>query len=122
MKVETVIDLFLGLPKTVFLNFRLLPVGQALKLPIWCTHRTMFKSLKGNVVINSPIKTGMIRFGFGGSGTAKYYSSVIENNGKIVFNGKSNFGGYSTVHNKRKQLPYNWKQCDFYRRISYCGV
>lgn len=87
------IDLILGLPKSIYFNFRQLPFKEAIKLPVMVSWRTKFKSLKGKVQIDSPIKTAMVRIGMDGSGTAFYQPVVIENNGILIFQKGVQFGG-----------------------------
>lgn len=64
-------------------------------MPVLLSWRTKFKALKGKMLIKSDIHTGMIRIGLLGigSGTAHYMPTVIENNGKIICNGRLSLGG-----------------------------
>ena len=87
------IDLLLGLPKSIWFNFCEIPFRDAIKLPVVVSWRTKFKSLKGKVKIDAPIKTAMVRIGMDGSGTASYQPVVIENNGTLVFQKGVSFGG-----------------------------
>ena len=87
------IDLILGLPKSICFNFCQLPFKEAIKLPVVVSWRTKFKSLKGKVRIDAPIKTAMVRIGMDGSGTAFYQPVVIENNGTLIFEKGVQFGG-----------------------------
>lgn len=49
--------------KTVYVNFRLLPFVQAIRLPIVIYGKTKILSLRGRCIIHAPIKFGMIQFG-----------------------------------------------------------
>lgn len=49
--------------KTIYINFRLLPFTQAIKLPILIYGKTKIFSLRGRCIIHAPIKFGMIQFG-----------------------------------------------------------
>ena len=93
--MNRVIEILLGLPKSIVFNFSQLDFNEAVRLPILVSYRTKFKSLKGKIHIEGLCKTGMIRIGLNGtgSGTAYYKPVVIENNGIIVFQGKVSIGG-----------------------------
>lgn len=41
------LKLLFGIPKTVYLNFKLLPFVDAVKLPIWVTYNAKMKILGG---------------------------------------------------------------------------
>lgn len=49
--------------KTIYINFRLLPFTQAIKLPILIYGKTKIFSLRGRCIIHAPINFGMIQFG-----------------------------------------------------------
>lgn len=55
---------FRGIFKTLYLNFRVLPFAQAIKLPIYCTAYTEFYSLRGRVVFDCPARHGLVKIGF----------------------------------------------------------
>ena len=95
MKIYNLIEIATGLPKSVLFNFSQLPFKQAVKMPVLVSWITKFKALKGKMLIKSDIHTGMIRIGLLGigSGTAHYMPTVIENNGKIICNGRLSLGG-----------------------------
>ena len=51
-----------NLYKTLYLNFKMLPFSQAIKLPIWIYGKMIFRSLEGKIIIDSDrITSGMIR-------------------------------------------------------------
>ena len=88
-----IVSLILSLPKTIYFNLRALPLIQALKLPVLVHWRTKFRSLQGKVIIVAPLRAGMVRIGFGGSGTASYSPNVLQLNGTCIFNDDISFGG-----------------------------
>jgi len=49
--------------KTLYVNFRLLPFSQAVKLPVYVSGPWKIFSLKGRIEIEGPVKRGMVRFG-----------------------------------------------------------
>lgn len=78
-------------------NFHYLPVYQAWKLPI-LLYKPKFLSMKGNVIIDShKIKTGMIQLGR--NMVSSYPNAGIkwENEGTVIFRGKSLIGNNSTI-------------------------
>lgn len=54
----------LNVYKTLYYNFKMLPFKQAIKLPFFLYGKVYLGNLSGDVVINAPIKTGMIRVGY----------------------------------------------------------
>lgn len=91
----------LGLPKTIYFNFKYLPFKQAINLPILVSHRVAFKSLKGSIVIdNAQDKNfGVVKIGFGYVGIfdGNRSRSVWECNGKVIFRGSANIGHGSKI-------------------------
>lgn len=49
--------------KTIYFNFKKFPFSVAVKLPVFFFGQMTFQSLKGTVIIDAPIKKGMISFG-----------------------------------------------------------
>lgn len=85
--------IILGLPKSIWINFKCLPIRQAMCLPILVSHKMKIASTSGKITINGKIHMGMITFGLSGYGLAIYDPCVLQNNGLIVFNGKTRLGG-----------------------------
>ena len=98
MKLRTLVDIVLGLPKAMYLNFKLLPFNQAIKLPILCSHRVKIASAKGSCTIESPVKFGMIKIGLAyvGSWPHSFQDVYWQIDGKVVFHGRATLGGGST--------------------------
>ena len=65
MKINNLYLRIISLPKTIYFNFKYLPVRQAIKLPIFVSYNTFLGKTKGNIKINSCITTSMINIGFG---------------------------------------------------------
>ena len=79
--------------KTLYFNFKKFPFSVAKKLPVYFYGSVKFSSIKGNIEINAPIKSGMI--GFGQSYeifTVSKKTAEIFLQGKIIFNGHVQFG------------------------------
>lgn len=94
---------FFSLIKIIYINFKVLPLKDAIKLPIWISYKTELISLKGRFIFNSNIRTGMIRIGFDGAGTAKFKATSIENNGSIFLGENISIG-------------YRWWLSDLYSK------
>lgn len=95
-------DYILGIPKSLIVNFKYLPINQAIKLPVWVSHRTKIWG-NGKIRIVGNVQTGMIKIGLTGSGTAKYNSTFIENNGTLILDGRVYFGGVPDMYCKFRQ-------------------
>lgn len=100
------IKLCMDLPKSIYFNFKVLPIYYAFKLPIRVNHSVKLGKLSKNCIeIKTPLKIFMIRIGDSGSSfvpTTASYISVI-NGGKLVFKGSCVLGqGSSLFINKGK--------------------
>lgn len=79
--------------KTIYFNYKMFPRKVARKLPVFIYGKVNFLSLKGEIIINAPIKKGMIGFGqryemfTKSKGTAE-----ILIKGRVFFNGYFQFG------------------------------
>ncbi len=92
-KITKLIRYISGTPKSIYVNFRLLPFSQAIKLPIMVSRKTKLRSLSGKAHL-SKIKTGIVRIGFGGTDMMdyRYERSVLKITGDIYFQGKTKIG------------------------------
>jgi acetyltransferase-like isoleucine patch superfamily enzyme len=79
--------------KSIYFNFKYLPFRQAIRFPLFVSFRTRLIHAGGTITIKDPLKTGMIRIGFGEVGIFdKKYSRVMwEVKGDIVFEGSALF-------------------------------
>lgn len=94
----------LGLPKTLFFNFRYLKFKEAIKLPFLISHRVKLMSTKGTVKLSVPAKFGVVKIGFG---DVTIFDSArsrtiwrVTKNANVVFGGKADIGHGSklTIH------------------------
>ena len=78
-----------GLPKTVYLNFRTLPIRQAIRLPLLVSPKVALYDTRGKVTIHGPIRPAMVLIGFGELGAFDHRRSraVWEVYGHVVFDG-----------------------------------
>lgn len=92
-KIVKLIRYVSGIPKSIYVNFRLLPFSQAIYLPIMVSRKTKLRSLSGNVHLKK-IKTGIIRVGFGGTDMMdyRYDRTILKITGQIYFDGKVKIG------------------------------
>lgn len=93
----------LGIPKTIYFNFKYFDFKDAIKFPVVISHKTIFKELKGNVKLEK-IKTGIVRIGFGEKENFdfKYNRTIFRNTGEIIFKGKTKIGYGSIISNEGK--------------------
>lgn len=79
--------------KTLYFNFKMFPFKIAMKLPVFFYGSIKFSSLKGKIIIDAPIKKGMIGFGQAYemfSLSAKSSELILK--GKLIFRGYAQFG------------------------------
>jgi acetyltransferase-like isoleucine patch superfamily enzyme len=85
--------------KTIYVNFKFLPLRKAVKLPILVSSKVWLKTYSGKIEICGNIRSGMIKIGFGEVGIfdEKHSRSILEFSGKIIFNGAANIGHGSKI-------------------------
>ena len=85
--------------KTLIFNFRYLKPTQAIKLPILIFNNTLLYKLKGRIIINTTLKTGLVKIGPHNVGTKDVRSArtIWECYGDIVINGKTTIGSGSSI-------------------------
>lgn len=84
----------LSIPKTVIFNLHYFPIKDAIKFPIFVSHRVAFQCLKGEITIKNKLKTGMIRLGYHENPAfdRKRERMVWHVTGKVIFNGNAYIG------------------------------
>lgn len=90
-----------GLPRSLYVNFRLLPFSEAIKLPILVSCKTHIRSLSGKAIIKADKrKVGMIKFGLGFSQNAdfRYDRVILDIRGNCYFEGNCKFGSGSKIN------------------------
>ncbi|MDO9206839.1 MAG: acyltransferase [Sulfuricurvum sp.] len=92
-KIVNLIRYMAGIPKSIYVNFRVLPFSQAIQLPIIVSRKTKLQSLSGVVYLDK-VKTGMIRIGFGNIEMLdyRYQRTLLFLEGSITFRGKCKIG------------------------------
>lgn len=84
------------LPAIIYFNFKNLPFRQAIKLPI-LLYKPKFSETFGRIVIDVPVKFGMIRLGVNGVSIYPNDGIVIDNRGTITFKGRVSIGNHSAI-------------------------
>ena len=65
VKRLTLLRYVLAFPRSVWLNFRLLPYRQACRLPLLVSHRTKIHNLSGHIVLHADrLRVGLVKIGF----------------------------------------------------------
>lgn len=83
----------LNLLKTIYINYRMLPINEAIKLPILINYRTELVNLSGEIRFSCPVRTGMIQFNnHNDEFIGNHHWRRIEIKGKVTFGGKVDFG------------------------------
>lgn len=85
--------------KTIYFNVKYLPFRQAIKLPILVSSKVYLRVTSGKLIIECPIRPGLIQLGYGMVGIFdnKKSRSIWEVSGTIVFKGKCNIGHGSKI-------------------------
>lgn len=87
--IKNRISILISLPKTIYFNFKILPIKKAMKLPFYIQYDMQLGKLyKNNIEIDAPLKRFMIKIGIknndGISEFSKGFISVSKN-AKIIF-------------------------------------
>jgi len=92
-KIVKIIRYISGTPKSIYVNFRLLPLKHAIYLPIIVSRKTKLRSLSGRVHLQK-IRTGIVRIGFGGTDMMDYHyeRTILKITGDVYFKGKTKIG------------------------------
>lgn len=83
-----------GLPKTLYFNFRFLPLRQAIRVPLIVSPRVALYDARGRVTIRGPVRPGMILIGIGEVAAFDFRRSraVWQVAGHVVFEGPARVG------------------------------
>lgn len=89
---------FLSLIKSIWINFRFLPIRQAIKLPLLVYYKTKFVARSGLIRIEHRAYWGMIRIGFHKVPVCNSSDKTIINiKGKLIFKGSAHIGRSSKI-------------------------
>ena len=84
--------------KTIYFNFKMLPLKQAIRLPVVFYGRVCFRSLKGIVSIKGGVSTGMIKIGVNQYVDTGVPESIWIIDGIMKFNGPMKMARGSYIH------------------------
>ena len=101
MKISYINRILLGIPKSIYINFKLFPIKTAMKLPILLSKDVKINKLDGNVILVKKPRFGQIKIGINTGpfekGNLKSYIN-IEKDSKLVLGGQINISGGSVVN------------------------
>jgi acetyltransferase-like isoleucine patch superfamily enzyme len=85
--------------KTIYFNFRYLPLNKAIKFPFLISNKVYLRKTQGKLIFECPILPGMVKIGFEKVGIfdEKVSRSIWEVGGTIIFKGNANFGHGSKI-------------------------
>jgi acetyltransferase-like isoleucine patch superfamily enzyme len=85
--------------KSIYFNFKYLPFSQAIKMPIMISNKVYLRTMAGRIILDCPIKRGIIKIGYGDVGIFddKKSRSIWEVSGEVVFKGKCSIGHGSKI-------------------------
>ena len=87
----------LGLPKTIYFNFRYFRYTDAIKLPVIISHRVYLKEMRGKVKL-AKYRTGAVKIGFNNVGIIDNRERTIwQVTGEVIFKGSANIGNGSKI-------------------------
>lgn len=94
--------------KTLIFNFKMLPFKQAIKLPVIIYGPVLFTSLRGKLIIDAPVKIGMIGFGQRFEMGKKH-----KGNAELCINGTLKFKGHAQISKDYFIFIGNNGYCEF---------
>lgn len=86
--IKKIIKSIIDMPKTLYVNFKCFEFKDAIKLPLKVSYKVKIGKLKKNSIkFNCPIKKGMVKLGYNGSGFVSENNTYLSiNNGTLVLN------------------------------------
>lgn len=88
------IEKIISIPKSFYVSGRLVSWTAAFKLPIFVRYNCILRNLSGTVKFSSPLKSRMLKVGFGYVGIydKRFSRSILEIAGTIIVEGYAGFG------------------------------
>lgn len=85
--------------KTVYFNFHYFPFKTAIRMPVFIYHQSELYLMRGRIVLETPVRPGLVKFGPHGLGTQDliYSRTMWENSGALVIKGKASIGRGSKI-------------------------
>lgn len=84
---------------TIIFNFRYFPFKTAIKFPIFVSSNVYIQKSEGKIILDCPIKTGIVKIGFGNVDIfdKKRERTIWTVSGTVIFKGKARFGCGSRI-------------------------
>lgn len=131
-KLKVYLEYLCAIPTSIYFNFHYLPFKQAIRFPILVKKSHIYKA-KGKIIIDAPIKFGMIKLGFFGGhmypnngihwtqygGTIIFKGSCMISNNSFIVQGKEStiiFGNNFIATTSLKLISY--KHIEFGKNVS----
>jgi acetyltransferase-like isoleucine patch superfamily enzyme len=78
-----------AIPKTIYFNFRYFKLRDAIRFPVWVSHRVTLLRTRGSVEIQGPVRFGLVRMGFAENTMTNpsFDRSTWDVWGKVIFKG-----------------------------------
>ena len=93
VKIRMIISAILSIPKTIWFNFRYLPIKTAIKFPVLLAYNVRVLEMHRGIISfeKKPQRFG-VKIGFAGSDSiAEKRSSICLEKGSVIFKGKASF-------------------------------
>lgn len=99
----SIFDIIRSIPKILYVNFKALPIKQAIYFPILVSYNTIINSIEKGSIVVDVIKTGCIKIGFGGTlgvpPLMRYGKSFLDigHGGQMCFKGYAKFASGNSI-------------------------
>ena len=90
--------------KTIYVNFKMLPLKQAVKMPIFLYGKIFLLDLSGKIIIEGALHPGMIRYGYKWFDLwpTSFLPTQLQVKGTIIFKGEAVISGGANVNVQNK--------------------
>ena len=80
--------------RSIYYNFRMLPFAQAVQLPILISNHALIKSMHGHIILEGPLKPGLLKFGYGETSIfdGRRNRMICDIQGTLIIRGLTEFG------------------------------
>lgn len=99
MKLGRICEALLGLPKTIYFNFRMFPIRTAIRMPVFLSSHVWLEDISGEVELPEKPKFAGVKIGFSGVGIFDWHHSrtILQLGGRTTFKGKAYIGHGSRI-------------------------
>lgn len=109
MSFHFILKRALSFPRSIWFNFRYLPLKEAIRLPIWIANNVRIRHLyRGSITIQGKVSLGMVRIGYHNADAVDTYSVHtiidIQRKGKLVLKGDAHIGHGAIICIKRQGI------------------